>query len=290
MDPIIAGTDGSEDSLRAVEWAAREAALRDAPLRIVSVPAFPPRMAPDPADLQTIAGLLHKAARQAMATAAERAAEMSSGLAIDTELRPGPPAQALVEAARHASMLVVGSRGAGGFAALALGSVSRYVATHSPVPVVVAREESMAVHREIVVGVRDPEDSAAALAFAFAEAALRKALLLAAHAWSWPLPTVRWPGPAGGAPQTVIDPRDLPADAASWLDATLAEWRQKYPDVQTGWEVMHAHPGRVLAGASARADLVVLGKHRERDGTGVGSVTHAVLSHAHGPIACVPSE
>ena len=58
-------------------------------------------------------------------------------------------------------------------------------------------------------------------------------------------------------------------------------------------EVVHAHPGRVLAGASARADLVVLGRHERRGhdaghGRGVGSVTHAVLSHAHGPVVSVP--
>ena len=91
-------------------------------------------------------------------------------------------------AARDASMLVLGSRGAGGFSAMILGSVSRYVATHAPVPVVVAREETMAEHREIVVGVRDPAQSGAALAFGFEEASLRKARLLAVHAWSWSLP------------------------------------------------------------------------------------------------------
>jgi len=115
---------------------------------------------------------------------------------------------------------------------MTLGSVGRYAAMHSPAPVVVAREESMAVRREIVVGVRDPEESAAALNFAFEEAALRGARL------------------------------------------------------PTGWEVVQAHPGRVLSGASARADLVVLGRHHED--RGVDSVTYAVLSHAHGPVACVP--
>src|SRR5258707_12020116 len=85
-------------------------------------------------------------------------------------------------------MVVVGSRGAGGFSAMILGSVSRYVATHAPVPVVVVREETTAAHREVVVGVRDPAQSAAVLEFGFGEAALRQARLLAVHAWSWPFP------------------------------------------------------------------------------------------------------
>jgi hypothetical protein len=74
-------------------------------------------------------------------------------------------------------------------------------------------------------------------------------------------------------------------DAATRLQDMLAPWREKYPGVQTGWEVVHAAPPRVLASASARADLVVLGR---RDGSAVGSVTHGVLSHARGPIATVP--
>ena len=60
--------------------------------------------------------------------------------------------------------------------------------------------------------------------------------------------------------------------------------------MQASAEIMHAHPGRVLAGASARADLVVLGLERPDSGhgPGVGSITHSVLSHAHGPVVSVP--
>ena len=289
-NPIIAGTDGSEDSLRAVEWAAREAVRRTVALRVVSAPELPPQMSPGPAGSQTVAGLVVEGTREALASAAERAAEVAPGLTIDTELLSGPPAQALIDAAHHASMLVVGSRGAGGFAAMTLGSVSRYAAVHSPVPVVIAREESMAVHREIVAGIRDPDESAALLEFAFQEAVLRKARLLALHAWFRFGPAIGSRGAQGSSQRAAIDPEEVQAYAAMRLDETLAVWRQKYRDVQTGWEVVHAHPGRVLAGASARADLVVLGKHREHDRTGVGSVTHAVLNHAHGPVACVPPD
>ena len=78
-----------------------------------------------------------------------------------------PPAVAVADSGSGASMLVVGARGAGGFAAMMLGSVSRHVAAWAPCPVVVVREETTAVHREIVVGVRDPEYATRALAFAF---------------------------------------------------------------------------------------------------------------------------
>jgi len=223
--------------------------------------------------------------RDALARAAERAAELEPGLAIDTEMLPGSPVSALLGQAAGASMLVVGSRGAGGFAAMLLGSASRYLATKAPCPVVVAREETMAVHREIVVGVRDPEEAAAVLGFAFEEAALRNARLLAVHAWF--LPGVQPAGALTGARRAAFDLAGVSATAGERLDAALAPWREKYPQVQTGWEIVHAHPARTLSGLSARADLVVLG-HRQ-GGSAVGSVTYAVLNHAHGPVATVPS-
>jgi nucleotide-binding universal stress UspA family protein len=274
--PVIAGTDGSQESLRAVEWAAREAILRGTSLRIVAIPVLPPRMSPSPATRDTVAGLIEHSMTRALAAAAQRAAGLEPDLAIETQLLAGAPAEVLVGAGRDASMLVLGSRGAGGFSAMILGSVSRYVATHAPVPVVVAREETMAAHREVVVGVRDPAQSGAALAFAFEEASLRKARLVAVHAWSWSIP---------GHAETAEEENNR-------LESTVTTWREKFPEVETRWEVVHAHPGRVLSGSSARADLVVLGRHaRSQPPTpGVGSVTHAVLTHAHGPVASVPGD
>ena len=274
--PVIVGTDGSQESLRAAEWAAREAALRGAPLRIVAIPVLPPRMTPNPATPDTVAGLIEHSMNRALAAAAQQAAALEPDLAIETQLVEGPPAGVLVAAGRDASMLVLGSRGAGGFSAMILGSVSRYVATHAAVPVVVAREEITAEHREIVVGVRDPAHSAAALGFAFEEAALRKARLLALHAWSWSVP----------------GHTEVAAEENTRLESAVSAWREKFPDVEARWEVMHAHPGRVLAGSSARADLVVLGRHAPGDShvPGVGSVTHAVLGHAHGPVVSVPGD
>lgn len=285
--PIMAGTDGSNDSLRAVEWAAREAVLRGMPLRIVSVPAQGSWMALDLVGPEIISRAAHEASRLALVRAAERAAEVAPGLPLDTAMLSGSPARTLADAAGDASMLVIGSRGTGAFAAMTLGSVGRYAATRSPAPVVVVREESMAVQREIVVGVRDLEESAGALNFAFGEADLRGARLLAVHAWSWAFPGTGLPEMPGLRPRYVIDPQ-MCANVAARLDAALAGWQEKYPGVQTGWEVVQAHPGRVLAGASARADLVVLGRHHQD--RGVDSVTYAVLSHAHGPVACVPDQ
>jgi nucleotide-binding universal stress UspA family protein len=276
-----------------VEWAARETALREAALRIVSVPVTWPNAGPTGKfsrviSPEIVADVERRDAERALADAAERAAWLVPWLQVDTAIIDGPPAQALLGASADASLLVVGFRGVGGFAGMTLGPVSRYVATHAPCPVVVVRQETLAAHREIVVGVRDLQQSDAALAFAFEEAALRGARLLAVHAWFWFVPGLQRVETEAGGQRPTIDPHEVSAEAATHLDATLAPWRAKYPGVQTGWEVVHAHPARLLAGASARADLVVLGRNRE--GSAVGSITHAVLAHAHGPVATVPDD
>jgi nucleotide-binding universal stress UspA family protein len=285
--PIIAGADGSQASLLAVEWAAREAALHQTGLLVVAVPSLPPRMTPDPEGSETVAGHAREAMREALTEAAERATNLEPGLVVEQRLLWGAPAQVLLDLAAEGSMLVVGSRGAGGFSAMVLGSVSRYLATRAACPVVVVREETMAVHREIVVGIRDADLAEGVLEFACEEAMLRKTRLLAVYAWTWHVPGARRAVPGVGAPQLAVGQADVASEAGTWLEDCLARWREKYPGLVTGWEVVQAHPARVLAGASARADLVVLG--RRKGGLAVGSVTHTVLSHAHGPVVTVPT-
>jgi nucleotide-binding universal stress UspA family protein len=287
--PVVAGTDGSEESLHAVAWAAREAVLHDAPLRIVSAAALLPRMiehagAPG---LPTVASSLRADRDRALDAAARRGAEAAPGLLVDTDTLSGPPARAVSDAGSGASMLVVGSRGGGAFTAMILGSVSRYAAGHASCPVVVVREETTAAQRQIVVGIGDPAGSSAALAFAFREAALRKASVLAVHAWDSPR------GDIGRATLEMAAPgahARAEETAGRQLRALLAQFEGEHPGVQASYDFVYAHPGRALVGLSARADLVVLGR-RHADGAlpGPGAVRHAVLNHAHGPVVIVPS-
>jgi nucleotide-binding universal stress UspA family protein len=282
--PIVAATDGSEESLRAVDWAAREAVLRGAPLRVVSAAALLPRMVGSQGQSQyeVVTDVIRDASDAALSAAAARAAKVSADLLIDTDHLAGPPAEAVTNAGAGALMLVVGSRGVGAFAAMILGSVSRYAATHAACPVVVVREETGAAHRQVAVGI-GVEGNDAALDFAFEEATLRKASLVAVHAWHTPQLDISRAGqaPAGPASDVFQD------RAARELERLLDDWRNKYPGIQVSQDVVHGHPGRTLAGLSARADLVVLGRRPAHHGP--GTVTHAVLNHAHGPIATVPS-
>jgi nucleotide-binding universal stress UspA family protein len=283
IKPIVVGTDGSGQSLRAVDWATREAALRDIPLRIVSVCALEPRtgwFAPSGARC----GAIREAAERALREAGDRADMTAHGLTTDTSLLVGQPGPVLLEVAGQAAMLVVGLRGVSGpAAATAPGSVSRYAAVHASCPVVIGRHQSAPVHHQIVVGVRYPDDGEAALDFAFAEASHRGAHLLAVQAWYWSRPR-RAEGAAG-------KPMRVSSEAFVGLGRLLEPWREKYPDVEVGEEVIHARPGRALAEITASADLLVLGRNRGRlAGTDspLGPVTRAVLEHAHAPVALVP--
>jgi nucleotide-binding universal stress UspA family protein len=111
--PVVVGVDGSEESLRAVAWGAREAQLRRAPLRIVSVAAMPPRMRAHHGTPQTVADALQEVSVRAVSEAAARAGEVAPNLSVDTEVLSGPPATAITESGSGAVMLVVGTRGEG---------------------------------------------------------------------------------------------------------------------------------------------------------------------------------
>jgi nucleotide-binding universal stress UspA family protein len=287
--PIVASTDGSEESLRAVEWAAREALLRKAPLRIVSVAELLPRMVSRSGvpHAETVADVARENRDDALATAAERAAKTAPDVLVDTDQLAGPIAEAVTESGSGALMLVVGSRGIGAFAAMILGSVSRYAATHASCPVIVVRDEPPAAHGQVGVGVGDLDDCAASLAFAFEEAALRNAGLIAVHAWHTPQSDISRTRETHAMPGSDA----VGAAVTGQMESALADCRGKHPDVQVSTEVVHGHPGRALAGLSARTDLVVIGR-RAPDSHGLrgpGKIRHALLNHAHGPVAVVPS-
>jgi nucleotide-binding universal stress UspA family protein len=286
--PIVVGTDGSKESRRAVEWAAREAVLRDAPLRIVSAASLLPRMAGShgTSEYETVTDVLREERDHALASAADVAGATAPGLLIDSDQLTGAPALAVTEAGNGAAMLVLGSRGVGAFTAMLLGSVSRYAALHASCPVVVVPDETWTEHKLVGVGVADPEGSSAALEFAFEEAARRHAGVLAVHSWHTPQLDVSRAGHAPAGPAADV----LQAAAAQQLDAMLNTWREKYPDVQASHDVVRGHPGRTLVSVSARADLVVIGRRSTHAAQhGPGTVTHAVLNHAHGPVVTVPS-
>lgn len=140
MARIVVGIDGSENSKHALRWALDEARLRDASLRVVyawTMPVYVGYGVP-PAAVINPASLAEAASERVDKTVGEVIGE-AEDVQIERKAVEGMAAQTLVEEADGADLLVVGSRGHGGFAGLLLGSVSQQCAHHAPCPVVIVR-------------------------------------------------------------------------------------------------------------------------------------------------------
>lgn len=140
MGEIIVGVDGSENSLDALRWAAAEARLRGCPLRIVGTFTTPIMSTgyevavPDPSDLEAASATMLDAAVEQVRSGGDL-----DGVDARVEVIEGHAGERLISLSRDAELLVVGSRGHGGFMGLLLGSVTTYVVNHAECPVVVVR-------------------------------------------------------------------------------------------------------------------------------------------------------
>lgn len=136
---IVVGVDGSPSSRQALRWAARQAKVTGASLEIVTCWEFPItsdwRMPPSP----IAADLEHKAHRHLKEPVFEVLGD-DPGIDVTITAVEGHPAPVLIDAARGASLLVIGSRGHGAFAGMFIGSVSNHCVSHAPCPVTVVRD------------------------------------------------------------------------------------------------------------------------------------------------------
>ncbi|MFD5480447.1 universal stress protein [Streptomyces hawaiiensis] len=288
--PITAGVDGSQESLAALGWAAREAVRRDRPLRVVHAWRAQPQEALEAGiegDADSQAEWVHSAVTEAVGTVTERHPD----LAVTTDVIEGPVADTLVAAAADAETLVLGSRGHGRILGFLLGSVGQQVIAAAIRPVVLVRADdqpsSEAAGREIVVGQQgDPEDSADALRFAFETAAARGATVRVVRAWNLPPVFAYSPGSlklldeAGG-----LEPYEKKS-----LAAAVRPWRERFPDVRVEEHVEMGSASQVLLSVAGTAQLMVVGRrvHRTAVGARIGSVAHGMLHHADCPVAVVP--
>jgi nucleotide-binding universal stress UspA family protein len=142
MPGIVVGVDGSEHSGRVLEWAMKEAALLNAPLTVVTVhPVARSPWTGNPmvsADEKPALDQARQAAEEAVAKAARQLGDARPA-SVTVRAVSGLPAAELIAASRDADLLVVGSRGGGGFAGLLMGSVSSQAVSHAACPVVVIR-------------------------------------------------------------------------------------------------------------------------------------------------------
>lgn len=284
--PLVVGVDGSEPSLRAVDWAADEAALRGLPLRLVYASLW------ERYEGTAVAEDLGKPSEQVMAedivdTAARRAHSRQADVKVTTDVLPEEPEYALVRESRTAAAMVLGSRGRGSLAEALLGSVSVTVAGHAHCPVIVLRgsHDNAAVprrHGRIVVGVGEEPTDAAVMRFAVEEARRRGVPLEAVRAWRCrTYETI-------DRPPLVAEPARLHEERA--VEVLEAALRDIPADAEVHRRTVEGHARKVLLDASVGADLLVVGARRREGHYGfqLGRVAHTVLHHAACPVAVVP--
>ncbi|MEU6394676.1 universal stress protein [Streptomyces sp. NPDC046939] len=291
--PVVAGVDGSAESLAAVEWAAREAELRDLPLRLVHAWNWNPHPPSDVPAGVTAAGAAQRVrARRMLDEGESRVRAVCPRVPLTADALEGPASAALLGAAKEAGILVLGSRGLATVTGIVVGSVAQNVAAASPVPVVLVStgvlDESPASSRgaTVVLGLdlADPCDEV--LDFAFAAARLRGARLRVLSAWRSPALYTLGPGELALA--------EGPRRGEEWRgfqDAVLRPWRDKFPGVEVVGTVVEGRPATSLLGAAGEAGLVVVGRHAHEGhvlGRHNGPVTHALMHHARCPVAVVP--
>jgi nucleotide-binding universal stress UspA family protein len=283
---VVVGVDGSETSDRAVQWAARQAALEHRPLALVhattptvattwmGAPAFNPA---------TVLQAIEDSGRAALAKAAEAVHAQEPGLEVYRVFDHRDPRDALLALARDAALVVLGSRGHGPMASLLLGSVSLAVSQHAACPVVVVRTATHQGGGGIVVGTDGTARSDAALGYAFRQASLRGLPLAVAHAF--------WSEQDEGYPSEARDFADADLeDMRLLLAESIAGLEADFPEVKVSLYVERGLADKVLLHACETADLVVVGTHPSNALYDLlaGEVSRSVLGHARCPVAVVP--
>jgi nucleotide-binding universal stress UspA family protein len=289
--PVVVGVDGSESARMAAVWAADEAARRHARLRIVHANLWPTvRQPAGHYPIQYQQPMLEHG-RKLIQDAVDAAKRRHPGLVVTDELVMALPVDLMLAESGNAQLVVLGSRGLGGFTGLLLGSVGVAVAAHGRCPLVVVRghdpQGPPPAEGPVVVGVDGSPHDTPALRFAFEAADWRGAPLIAVHTWSdVPLDA------SAGEWHRHLDWDAIQEGERRLLAERLAGWQQEFPDVKVTQQVSRDRPVRSLLDAAQTAQLLVVGSRGRGGFTGMllGSTSHALLHHCPCPIAVVRTD
>jgi nucleotide-binding universal stress UspA family protein len=271
-DGIIAGYDGSAGSHEALRWAAREAWARGTVLTVcLAYSGDDLALAADP----RVRDRARQRGEEIIACGVGYAKSVADFADVRTVLAEGSPGRVLCERSGTAEMVVVGSRGQGGLAGSPLGSVSWQVACHGQGRVVVVRGQWRPVNQHpgpVVAGVDGSSASLDALTFAFEEAALRDAPLIAVCALA------DAPGKLGGA-----------ARMEEVFSRLMTTREKEHPGLTVLRQVTFGTPRSALLTAAAEAQMLVVGTRGlgGLEGMSLGSVAGALVHHSPCPVALV---
>lgn len=286
---ILVGVDGSTESLAATTWAAHRALASGAQLQILCTYAIASYSAPtlDGGFAAIDDEALERGARIVVEEAEEHA--RSLGVTnIQTMTEAGDPAALLVEKSNDVDLVVIGTRGSGGFADRLLGTVSAAVPAHSSCPVIVVPKHSSGKQfspvERIVVGVDGSEVASAALKTAIDEAGVWKAKLTAVAAV---------PLASGGSMMawlpTAVDRNALLEDVRSSLGRAV-DTALNGRNLPVARHALDGSPAALLTEFSTAVDLVVVGTRGRGGFAGLllGSTSQTVLHHSTCPVMVVP--
>jgi nucleotide-binding universal stress UspA family protein len=277
---VVVGIDGSSYSDAAVAWAADYAVAHHAPLCLLHAAGdLGDNLIPFKVDARE---MLAKASKPITDRARELVAERAPELSVTVEA-PFADARAALLDVHGAAMIVLGTRGRGPLATRLLGSVSQAVVTRASCPVTVVRPSEGRDDTDlapVVVGVDLDGSAQPALEVAFELASMTNRALDAMHAWT--------------AHDTFIDAASynqrlevMEAHERGFAEA-MSGFAEKYPDVVVTPVMVDDHPTAALVHASETAAHVVLGsRERSRMTRSFGSVSRAVVEHAHCPVTVV---
>jgi nucleotide-binding universal stress UspA family protein len=280
---IVVGVDDSPAAKVAVDWAARDAALRNISLTLVH--AVSPNLttwwdAPLPPGLAQWQKNHGRRLLDDAVKVAEEACERGDRTAIHTELLSSAAVPTLIDLSKDAELVVTGSCDSGRWPGRLLGSVTSGLVRHAHCPVAIIHDEDPLMphplQAPVFVGIDGSSASELATAIAFDEASRRNVGLIALHAWSdvdaseWP--RVDWPATQPMAEQVLAE--------------RLAGWQEQYPDVNVRRIITRDQPARQLVERSEEAQLLVVGSRGRGGFAGmlVGSVSETVAQLARMPV------
>ena len=290
--PIVVGVDGSASALHAAGWAANEAARRGVPLRLVHGVDVSVYIAADigrPSASTNFFEVLESDGRRRLAEAEAMVRQAHPQLEVAVDLLSGHPVPLLIDLSQTARLMVLGSRGLGGFSGILAGSTAVALVTHGHCPVAVVRgrasDEAPPVQGPVVVGVDGSPASEAAIAMAFEEASWRNVDLVAVHTWIDFSSDYSY----AYAHQFIVDWNRIETEERELLAQRLAGWQEKYPDVTVHRVITRDRPVHHLLEHAAEAQLLVVGS-RGRGGIAgmlLGSTSQALIYHSPCPLLVV---